>query len=782
MKKLNVRLLRMIKHSKGQFLSIAVTIAVALCIFMLFSNTSKNVRHAVDYYYELTNINDIQVQLVKIPQAAVSEVLSVEGIKEVQGRVSFDVPLRVENEDEKVGIRIISIPDDESINKMYPLSGKHTKAGYHDAFILEQFAKARNIQMGDSISPYINGKTYDLGVIGITANPEFVYLMENDQSLLPDDKKFGVAYVNEAFAQSVSGYTGSYNELLVTVHDYSKVDEIADKLEKALDKYGVKRIIKLEDQLSNNVLMQEIEGLDKMAAVIPVLFLTVAAIVIAIMLSRVVNNDRMAIGVMKAMGYGNMNILSHYIKYSLAMGLAGSTVGTACGILLAKPLTQYYITYFKIPLIETTIYYAEILKGILLSCIFCTASGVFGARSILRIMPADSMRPQAPRAGKRILLERIGFIWKRLPFSWKMVIRNIMRAKRRVVFLVAGLSMAYAINTVPLFLANDMPAMFTLQYGEYMKMDYSIDFARPMNENVIKDLKRLTGATSIEPKLEYPFKLKNGWREKTVNIIGVQQDTVFYEFRDSDNNIVKLKNNGIFVTETLAKSLRIDKGDKITVKNYMPGRDDVILEVAGIVKQYLGSNAYIDLGVMKECLMEKGMINGAYINSSYDIKDKLKNIRNISSVRSLEDMRDSFEEYMDLMVLATRLYMFFGGILSFAIIYNATIVSLSERNLELASLRVMGFDKRDIYNMILKENSFITMLAILFGIPLGIGMIKSMTQSFSTEMISFPMIMTPGIFVNAALATVLFVAAAQLATLKKIYNMDFIEALKSRIS
>jgi putative ABC transport system permease protein len=783
MKKLDIRLLRMIKHSKGQFISVTVIVAAALCIYVLFNITSINIKNAAKDYYNATNINDIHVQLVKLPSAAIDDLKSIEGIKEVQGRISFDVPLRVRDKDEKVQIRILSLPgDNEKINKLYPSNNKRAKLGNDNAILIEQFAKARNISPGDYITPYINGKVHNLKVSNIASSSEFVYLMENEQSLMPAAEKFGVVYVSEEFAQSAYGYKGSYNELLITVKDGSRIDDIVDVVEKRLDKYGIKRITKLEDQISNKVLTEKMDGIDKMANTIPVLFLMVAAIIIAILLSRVVNNDRIAIGVLKALGYSNLRVLFHYAKYAMAIGIIGSAVGITGGILLSGPLSQVFVSYFNIPLTKIDIYYAYIAKAIALTSSFCILSGLWGSRTALGILPADSMRPEVPRSGKRIFLEKISFIWSRLSFSWKMVIRNILRTKRRFILLVLGLSLTYGINTVPLYEADAMPAMFELQYGEYQKMDYTINFTHPMNKSIVNDIKHLIDTSRVEGKLEYPFELKNGWYKKAVNIIGVEANTSFYKFVDVNNKEVKLKENGIFITEALAKTLNIKQGDKIIVKNFLPGKKDVVLEVNSVIRQYLGINAYMNIKEMQNLLIDKEMITGVNLDSKDNVKEKLEDIKNISSVSSVGDMKNSFMQFLDTLIIATRFYMLFGGILGFAIIYNSTIIGISERNMEFASLRVMGFDKKDIFRMISRENFLMAGIAILLGIPLGLGMIKGIAQSFSSEMITFPLIFSPRIFIYAAIATVFFVIIAQLATLKKVYNLNFIDALKSRIS
>ena len=187
MRKLDVRLLRMVRHSKGQFVSVTVIVAVALCIYILFSITSTNLRNSVDYYYKITNISDLTIQLVKIPQGALENLQSIEGVRDVQGRVCVDVALEVEEEKERVNIRLISIPDNGgSINKLYSEQKVGMKLEDNSSVILlEQFAKARNIKIGDVIYPRINGRIHSLKVSGIASSSEFVYLMENEQSRMP---------------------------------------------------------------------------------------------------------------------------------------------------------------------------------------------------------------------------------------------------------------------------------------------------------------------------------------------------------------------------------------------------------------------------------------------------------------------------------------------------------------------------------------------------------------------------------------------------------------------
>ncbi|SDJ88966.1 ABC transporter permease [Natronincola ferrireducens] len=785
MKKLDVRLLRLIKNSKGQFASITVMIILALTIYVSFSMVGDNLYNSIYYYYDITNFGDVFVEVVKAPKSAIDQLHRIEGIEAAQGRISSDVPLRVEDPDEKVRVRVVSLPKEEKvINDLYMLEGRGLQEDSRATMVLQQFSDARGIQLEDKIIPYIAGREYPLDVVGIVGSPEYIYLMENDQTLLPAEERFGVIYVTEDFAQSALGYQGSYNEVMITIKEehLHRIDTIVEEIEDHLDRYGVRRTIKRDEQLSHKMMMEEVNQLDMMSTAITLLFLVVSAVIINIMLSRMVKNDRMAIGVMKALGYNNLNILGHYTKFAVVMGLVGSIIGIVLSIPLSQWFTNLYILFFNIPMFQMEVYDIYFVYGILLTTGFCVASGLIGARSVLKILPADAMRPEAPRAGGRIWLEKVKFLWNRITFSWKMVIRNILRNKRRAAFLGLGIALTYGITMVPVFMSSVWSNLFMLQYGEFQTMDYNIDFSHPMNNNGIRELSQVIEVDHIEPKTEIPFELRRGWRKKTVSIIGIPRDTKFYHLKTPSGSSVDIPGEGIILAERLAEILGVGVGDEILIKNFMPNKEDSVIEVKGVAVQYLGTNAYMDIEALNDLLGEKGMVTGALMNSRDEVVSKLRNVGNIRQVQSVEDMKNSFLEFMDLIIYSVGVLMIFGGILGFAIVYNVTIISISERTMEFSSLRVMGFDKKEIYRMISRENGVMTFLGIMLGVPLAYGMCRAMISALSTDLFSIPFIISPRSYIITAIATIVFVVIAQLATLRKIHRLNFMDALKNRIS
>lgn len=414
--------------------------------------------------------------------------------------------------------------------------------------------------------------------------------------------------------------------------------------------------------------------------------------------------------------------------------------------------------------------------------VYCTIAGLWGARSVIGTMPAESMHPESPQKGKRLVLERFGFFWKNLSFSWKMVVRNIFRTKKRFLFITMGIALTYAIIMIPIFMISAFGEMFTVHYGEFQKMDYKIAFYQPQHEDIIYEFKELEDLEAIEPIAEFPFDIVKGWRSKIVNVVGIKEDTIFFDFENKDGIHIQLPKRGIVLTEGLARVLDAKPGDIVTLETFVPDREDQEFVVKDIIKQKLGINAYMNLETMQETLLDKKLSTSVLINAEQEIKPTFQDVKQVTSVQSTEDLRNVFEQFLTMTYWSIGIQLLFAGILGFAIVYNTTIMSIHERQLEFSSLRVMGFGKREIFRLILKENAVMTIFGLALGVPLGEWFITSMEEVFQTELYSFEAKMSLESFIQAGIISIIFILLAQLATYGKIHRLDFIDALKNRIS
>ncbi len=789
---MDLMLWRMIKHSKAQFIAVLVVIAMGIALFTAISLAGFNLDDSKEQYYRENAFMDLGVSADQMPASLIGDLRSMPGILAAEGRITAEVPFIAENDD-RVNVKLLSMPSGGfAVNRLLLREGRSITDPNSEAVILSQFADGRKIAVGDDIVIQVNGLRCSLTVVGIAYSPEFIYLIESIQTMMPAEEGYGVVYVDETLAMQLLGMNGSYNEVYF-LYDLDprghlragiSEDALIDDIEEKVKPYGLKASVPRKDQLSNALIGEEIRGLKNMGVSIPVLFLLVAASVIAMMVSRMVRKDRTKIGVMKAIGYSSRAVLIHYVKYALAAGLIGGLAGILLGYRIAGYMTSMYADFFEIPSYGMKIYWIFIVGGLFLSCAFCMAFGAYGARSSLGILPAESMQSEAPREGKRILLESLPFLWKRLRFSQKLVTKNVFRNKKRSLFVLMGVALTFGTLMFTMTMPGVIDEMMVKQYEEYQTMDYNVSFSGPMLQSARRDLlHELSGPSYVESRIEQPFEISIGNRKETVVVIGVSADSKVFHLMDRREQKIVPRSGQVLITENLANALHVAPGDRVLVKSFLPGEAEAYLVIQDIVRQTMGMNAYMDLEDMGDRLLEHGAINGVYINTEDpEVVTKLREMENVSTVLSSQDMKDMFSEYTGLMSIMIGVLVMLSGVLGFSIVYNATIVSIGERKMEFSSLRVMGFGKEEIFRMILSENILISIAGILAGLPLGYLMTAYSSKAFSSELYTLYLVPTPAAALQSLIYTILFLLVAQFATYEKIRKLDFLQALKNRAS
>jgi putative ABC transport system permease protein len=283
MKKLNLRLFRMIKKTKGQYVAVLSIIITGIFIFTAVSNSAVNLRNTLDDYYDTTNFADIFVTGSALPERLERELEGLDNIRQADVRLSLDTKLITDDDNERVNVRAVSVDGKENkINELFVKKGRRTIKD-REIMVIDQFALARGLDTGDEIDLNIKGRKHRFIISAIVSSPEYVYLMENEQVLLPDYENFGVVFIEEDYLRKISA-ASVFNEVVIRVKNFDILDETKDYLEDRLEKYGVMRVIDRDEQLSNSMLNEEINGLEKVSKSIPVLFLIFAGIMLSVML------------------------------------------------------------------------------------------------------------------------------------------------------------------------------------------------------------------------------------------------------------------------------------------------------------------------------------------------------------------------------------------------------------------------------------------------------------------------------------------------------------------
>ncbi|MGE5678555.1 MAG: ABC transporter permease, partial [Pseudomonadota bacterium] len=688
MKALNMMLVREIMKAKGQFLAAAAVVFAGIAMFSASFVSYNNLKNSVGSYYEQYSFLDYYADVNGISDSGISRINDMNGVKAAIGRITADAGADMDS-GKRVTVRLISLPDkaQPEVNRLVTVNGGYLDStDQYSCLVTRKFAEFYRLGTTDRIKVIINLKTYELNIDGIVDSPEFVYAMKSETEVSPSAEKFGVVYISEPAAVSILGTGGMYNQVHVVFEKGVDKAALVDELEDELEAYGFISGTEREDQLSCLMVDNEIAELEEIAMMFPMLFLTIAATIIYIMQRRIINNQRTLIGVMKALGYGNARILSHYMLYSLMIAVTGAVPGVAAGYLLSIYLTRSYTNIFSIPVMKMEIYTSVLFLGVLMSVCFCLLAGYSSAKRVLGIDPAQAMRSETPMSGKRVFLERVGFIWNRLSFGWKMSIRNIFRSRTRTLFTIAGMMATIMFFMVSLFFLDSIDYLLYQNFCVFQRQDYKISFAGPASYYDALELESIDGIRKVEPLLELPVEIKNGWKKEDTLLVGITRENDFYRLVDSRFMPVKIPDEGMLIAHTIAEKLDIEAGDTVEVKLYLGKNLEKHVKVAGIVKQYAGFSCYMNIEELGRLSEEGRFATGALADIRPDKGDaaaeELYDISGVETVEVRSDVFKDFEQFLQLMDTFVGFMIFFGTIMGFAIIYNTTVINIMERRRE----------------------------------------------------------------------------------------------------
>ena len=786
MSKLNKMLFREIKNGKGQFIAAAAVIFIGIVIFSASYMSYRNLTNTLHFYYEEYKFLDYYAEAQYISPAAVKEVQALDGVKKAMGRISVDVGADM-GVDKRITVRLVSLPDNKppAVNDIFFVSGRYFSGKLQNVcLVMQKFAEAYNMEEGDSIKAIINNQIHEFKVDGIVGSPEFIYAMKSASNFTVSNDEFGIVYIKESAAHSLLGYENGYNQLHVIFEEGTDTKAVIGKIENILKPYGFKNGIERKDQLSHTMINAEIKQQESMAYMFPVLFLTVAAMVIYFMQRRLISNQRTLIGVMKAFGYTNRRILWHYVQNSLLISVVGAIPGSILGIYLGTAMTSMYKDVFTIPVMQIRIYWDILFICISLSMGFCLVAGYSAAKRVLGIQPAQAMRAKVPKAGKRILMERIPLIWNRISFGWKMSIRNIFRSRQRSLFTLVGVVFTIMFFMVTLFFLDAFNHFLTKQFLELQRHDYKVVFSKPSSYQDALELTHVEGIKKVEPIIEMPVEIKNGWRKEGTTMIGVVDHNSFYQFIDEHGNGVETPEKGILMAHNLVSELGVRPGDTVKVKAYLGSMEEKEVKVAEAIKQYAGFNCYMNLKEMGQLLGEGKFATGALVKAERGADDDIiKALFEMPGVETVEGRLKGYQDfmqYMDLMYAFIGIMIVFGIIMGFAIIFNSTVINIMERRRELASLKVLGYTRREIENTVFRENMLLGILALVPGVIVGRAACEAFAKQMSVELFTLEVIIYPKTYMIIFVCVFAFIILAQWANKKNMSGLDMVEVLKNR--
>ncbi len=786
MKTRNRMLLRDMWHLRGQLLATALVVMCGVASFVLMHSTYDSLRTAQAKYYQDYRFSNIFSELKRAPLSLVKQIAEIDGVAGVRARVVMGVTLDVPGLEEPASGRLVSIPERRQpmINDLYLVRGRYVQPERSDEVIASKaFASANHLELGDRIGAVINGRWEQLIIVGIGLSPEYIY-EAGGGTVFPDNRRFGVLWMGETALAAAFNMEGAFNDVVLTLSAGAVEADVIDRLDKVLERYGGTGAYGREEQLSHRFISDEIAQGSLTATYLTTIFLSVAAFLLHIVLSRLVTLQRNEIGLLKAFGYGNTVVGLHYLQLAGITVLCGVAAGSAIGLYLGSHLTAVYQDYYRFPELPFAVTPQVIVIGALISLLAATAGALTAVRRAASLPPAVAMRPEPPPSYHASALERSG-LHRLLPASARMIMRHLLRKRWNSLLSAFGIACAAGILLVGGYMLASITYLMRMQFEEVQREDVMIVFNEAVSARARHEVARLPGVLYAEMYRSVPVRFINGYRSKRAEITGITQGSRLRRLVDAKGRSVELPPDGLVLSRKLAQLLAVETGDVLRVEVLEGARPVRSIPVSGMVDELVGLNAYMDIAALNRVMREGRSVSGAYLAVDQDhsgaLYKTLKKLPAVAGVTFREALLKSFQEILDRSILiSTFINIAFACIIAFGVVYNGARIALSERGNELASLRVLGFTRREASTILLGEQAILTLAAIPLGFAFGIALSWLLSLGLNTEFYRMPLLFTSGTF-GLSLTVVLASAAASgwLVALR-VNRLDLIAVLKTR--
>lgn len=786
MKSLHRKLFRDLWTIRGQAVAISLVIAAGVATFVMSLNMLHALRTSKDAYYERNRFAEVFASLKRAPLSLVNQVRQIDGIDQVDARIVVNVTIEIENMLEPATGRFVAIPTigRPRLNDVYVRKGRYPEPRRGgEVLVSEPFADAHKLVPGDEIWAILNGRRQKLTIVGIALSPEYLIQILGG-TLLPDNRRYGVFWMEQDQLAAAFDLEGAFNDLTATMVRGASEPEILSELDRLLEPYGGTTAYGREQHISNRYISDEIRQLGSMGMIAPTIFLLVATFLLNIVLSRQISMQREQIAALKAFGYSNVEVGVHYLQFVLLISVCGAVIGVGLGNWFGHGLTAMYSQFYKFPEFHFTLDYRIVTWALMLN-FSAAAIGTYSAvMRAVRLPPAEAMRPEPPAEYRRGILDARS-VQILLPTVLRMILRQFQRQKWKAFISIVGIALAAAVLVLGSFMADSIDYMMDHQFRVAQRQDLMVTFAEPSSRRAFHDVANLDGVLGSEPFRSVPARFRAGHRWKRVSIMGLTTDSELFRLVNVRQQTVVVPPDGLLLSDKLAEILGVQPGDEVTIEIQEGQRPTLRVPVTSIVTEYNGTNAYMELTALHRLMKESGSISGVFVDIDPSNQDqifrKLRNSPNVASITITSASLESFQETIGENLLRMRFFnVLFSIVIAFGVVYNSARISLSERSRELATLRVIGFTNFEVSAILLGELTILTLLAIPLGLGLGYGMAAVTTLGLDTELYRVPLVVNRSTFGFAAVVVVMATAISSFIVRRRIDHLDLVGVLKTR--
>lgn len=752
------KMLRDMGRHKTQFVSIFIMAFLAVYIYCGVGGEWRGIKESVNEFYEETNIADVFLYGNGFSDGDSKAVKNIESVTNVERRLEVDTIADMDG-DPEITLNFI---EKNKISSAYLVEGE--KFDIDDAngiWIDKRFADARDIKIGDTVTTTYNNIEIEKEVRGVIYSPEFVYLTSD--SLTPNFYENGFAYLSyKAFPYPDMMI---YNTMLINTTD-DNMNALEDEISDVLDE-GYSVFLSQDNHPSVNSIAEEIDQHKMFGDIFPVVFFIIALLIIMTTMTRIVTTQRTQIGTLKALGFKKRTIILHYVYYGSFLSFAGVVLGIIIG-----PLTLPYVflpsmsRYYTLPewKIAYNISYIIVAAAMV---ILCTLVTYFTCYKLLRDTPAKTLRPKSPKISKHSFLEKTR-LWKHFGFNAQWNLRDILRNKIRALMAVLGVLGCTALVICAFGMLDAMNDLKEWQYEDLYIFDSKLIIDDTATENQIASAKEEVDGEFI---MESAVEMRANDTKKTGVLTVAEDDTELLRFTNPDRKYISLPIDGIMMTAKMAASLGISEGDEIEWHIY--GSEEWYEgTVTTIDRQPAGQGLTLSRSCFEDLELE---FSPTSILTPSNVSEKPDGI---SSILSNSQLVGNWDEMAESMMIMVYILILAAAILSIVVLYNLGLLSFTEMERDMATLKVVGLKSRKLRSLLLTQNIWCSVIGFIIGVPSGMLLLKVICDS-SGESFDYSLSLHPLNLIYSFLITFGFSILVNLMFSRKIRRLNMVESLKA---
>lgn len=769
-----VKLFRDIKKSIGGFISIIFVIGIGSAFFSGLLNSVNSVDNLIKKYYDSQNFMDYIGYFTEVNEQDVKSSSSTYNIEDMEFRYSFDTIYNINNKDTDLRIHTLT----KNINKPYIYEGNLPKE--NEIVLDKTYMQFNDLKIGDKIKIKHKSLEFELQISGIIDSPEYVYKVKDIFTGNVNFSKFGAGYIDESTIINKFNENNikfNYTEVLIKSNDDLDSSSIFKNIPTFL------RIVGRKDHVSYSSFKGAVSQIQKVVVIFPLIFFLVAAIITFISMSKTVENQRTQIGIMGALGFSSFRIYFNFILYSLSGAIFGSLLGGILGIFtIPKIMLKTFSAQYVFPNEGLELYFSYILWGVLISVAFSVIATVISCYKTLKEVPANTLRPKAPKKSKHLLIERSP-LWSKMSFTYKIIIRNIFHNKMRLFLSSTGVigSIAFLITGFSLKASVDE----LLSYEKYIRAyDFEIRTLKYLeNEEQVREYSDNIDLINLSSTIFGNFIEKDG-NKNNIPIVVMKNGNTLFSIKNTNNRNVEFKEDTVVIPHDFLKKYGFNLGDKIKLEiNIGNEIREIELTITDLGLMYSSQMIYVSESVLKNNGIDV-LYNSAFVKlkDNSDINGLVSDLRknqDIIGITMASDIQEYAKNIVRMINSIILIIAIGSAILSIAVIYNITSINIFERVREISTLLVLGYYDNEINKLIFIENIFLTIFGGIIGIPFGILLSKYMKQLISERGANLPdFISVPGIF-WAFVLIILFSIITNMFLRRKVLKINMVESLKA---